>query len=422
MTPHAERAAELNHRRLCYLALSAWLLATAWFTLRPLSGIALAQHQALPITCLVCGPAGATDVVLNLLLFIPLGFLGRQLGWRLSITWLFALLLSLGIESSQYFLLPGRDASLSDLLCNSTGAALGWTLLGFWRRWQKGGQTSARRLSYLLLTIQLAIWLGTAWLLQPALTSPTPWSGSITRTPNQETVTLERLVLDGHSLGVVTPTTFTLKDAPLSMELQYILRNDPPPGKGTQIAGVRAADQVELITAQISSQATSLGLRLNGSRVKLKSPDWAVPTQPLTGFPVTLLWRWDPLGVTLERADAHRASRILIPYSVTLGWSFLNPFSGEISPRTSGWTLIWVFGWLGLLGWWAVRLPLGERLVVGLGGLGVLALSGWLVGWPLTAAELLAGAVGLLTAGGVHTWLLLRTDPRLGESRKAKSR
>ncbi|MEP7175857.1 MAG: VanZ family protein [Gemmatimonadales bacterium] len=81
-----------------------------------------------PLLCLVCGVNGGADVAVNLLLFLPL-----SVGLRLAgVSWarivVIAGLLSLTVELLQLFVIPGRDASLSDVLTNTISGALGATL------------------------------------------------------------------------------------------------------------------------------------------------------------------------------------------------------------------------------------------------------------------------------------------------------
>ena len=80
--------------------------------------------------CLVCGDQGGADVVDNLLLFLPLAvglrLSGRSPGGSRSLA---AFLLSFNVELLQYWLVPGRDASLSDLVTNTASGAIGATLV-----------------------------------------------------------------------------------------------------------------------------------------------------------------------------------------------------------------------------------------------------------------------------------------------------
>jgi hypothetical protein len=76
------------------------------------------------------------DVIINVLGFVPLGFLAmglltemRRTGFWQSLGWVvaFCLCVSLSIELVQYFL-PGRSSSLVDVLTNTLGALVGATL------------------------------------------------------------------------------------------------------------------------------------------------------------------------------------------------------------------------------------------------------------------------------------------------------
>ena len=74
----------------------------------------------------------AKDVVLNVLVFVPLGWLLTQaLGrrpipapWVIGIVTCFAAILSLTVETTQYFI-PSRYSSIVDVLANTAGAFFG---------------------------------------------------------------------------------------------------------------------------------------------------------------------------------------------------------------------------------------------------------------------------------------------------------
>ncbi len=82
-----------------------------------------------PLVCIFCGDFGGVDFLLNILLFVPLG-LGLALAgfsWRRAV--LLAGLLSFGVELLQMKIIVGRDASLGDVMTNTTGGGVG-ALLG----------------------------------------------------------------------------------------------------------------------------------------------------------------------------------------------------------------------------------------------------------------------------------------------------
>ncbi|MBX3173925.1 MAG: VanZ family protein [Gemmatimonadaceae bacterium] len=99
------------------------LAAIAVATLSPASGPA----PATGVLCVLCGELGTPDLLVNLLLFAPLG-LGLALsGVSLRRIVVICIALSAGIELVQ-LLLPGRAPTLRDVLANGVGGGLGAAL------------------------------------------------------------------------------------------------------------------------------------------------------------------------------------------------------------------------------------------------------------------------------------------------------
>jgi VanZ family protein len=90
------------------------------------------QHHALSLSVPPSLRGKARDLSLNLVLFIPLGVLGRRSLRHAGVAPLPALLatvggitaLSLSMETLQHFI-PGRYSSLVDVLMNAGGAVVG---------------------------------------------------------------------------------------------------------------------------------------------------------------------------------------------------------------------------------------------------------------------------------------------------------
>ena len=90
------------------------------------------QHHALALDAPPSFRGKARDLSVNVLLFIPLGVMGRRSLRRARVAPLPALLavvggslaLSVTMETLQHFI-PGRYSSLVDVLMNGTGAAIG---------------------------------------------------------------------------------------------------------------------------------------------------------------------------------------------------------------------------------------------------------------------------------------------------------
>lgn len=109
-------------RRLGGLFLGYLAVVVAVITLAPFQFAVPAHFTAAWI---VTDGGWATDVVLNVVLFVPLGVLWhRSRGGSVSEALRFGLLLGTSIEAAQLFLAP-RYTTLSDLLANGSGAAVG---------------------------------------------------------------------------------------------------------------------------------------------------------------------------------------------------------------------------------------------------------------------------------------------------------
>lgn len=120
-----------------------------------------------PVICIVCGERGLADVLLNILLFLPLGAtfaFGRRGLLRPVVT---GGLISLAVEVAQV-LLPGRDASPGDLLVNTLGTALGVALVRTAGSWFDPPRRYATGLSALAAMAALSVLALSGWLVAPS--------------------------------------------------------------------------------------------------------------------------------------------------------------------------------------------------------------------------------------------------------------
>ena len=119
-----------------------WLLCAATATLAPFDFGPLSTSSAQGFTAYSDGShqQDPTHIVLNMLLFVPLGALVYHKGQRSGLNLLSlvfvagttALLISFGVESLQRFL-PSREPSLVDILANTAGALVGVLAGRLWR-------------------------------------------------------------------------------------------------------------------------------------------------------------------------------------------------------------------------------------------------------------------------------------------------
>lgn len=126
--------------------------------------------RTLATLCLFCGPQGGVDFVLNTVLFVPLGI---GLRWFLE-DWKRPVVLggltTLFVETLQFRFVPGRDASLGDLVANTLGTAIGAWLAIAGIRWLSASGRTARQLAAASAVLSSGIFAVSAWFLLPAET------------------------------------------------------------------------------------------------------------------------------------------------------------------------------------------------------------------------------------------------------------
>lgn len=127
------------------------LAAIGFATLRPESG-----YPVSGITCIICGSRGGVDAILNVLLFLPLGVGLALAGMRARHAALAVVSLSALIEIAQYLGIAGRAASVGDVLTNSIGGAIGFSIARFASSWLRPSPRIA---------VRLVVGWGFAWLV-----------------------------------------------------------------------------------------------------------------------------------------------------------------------------------------------------------------------------------------------------------------
>src|ERR1700688_4690962 len=142
----------------------ASLAAILFATLLPASGEPVASHL-----CLVCGTVGAVDFILNVLLFVPLGVGLALCGFPASRAILVMGLLSISIETAQLLVIPGRDATLGDVLTNTLGGALGFAAVRHRRTWLQPSRRNATSFVVGWGGIWLAIQTISSYALTPSI-------------------------------------------------------------------------------------------------------------------------------------------------------------------------------------------------------------------------------------------------------------
>jgi hypothetical protein len=357
-------------RRVGLIITIASLIATAFATLMPEHSAAAQSHF-----CLVCGSFGAVDVVLNIILFVPLG-LGLALsGARGKRAVIAMCALSALIETAQFFVIPGRDSTVGDVVTNTLGGALGFAIVRYSGLWLVPPPRIARKLVSAWAIIWLAIQIVSNFAFAPSLPE-SQYYGQIARTFGEFTVfpgrvlsasingmripnnalddsrALERMLLDGATVSAaVVLTERTHKIAPI----------------------VRVADdrQREILLLAEDGDDFIFGVRTGAAVLRVRPPLFALagvfpPSlsgDSPAGDTLTLSGRYAASGVRIHVRGRSRTSDRLIPLTASLAWTLWLPFQWLIEGTWRERVLSWI--WMGCLvipfGYWAIRVRDSSR-------------------------------------------------------------
>lgn len=393
------------------------LLVVLGLTLVPLPNFAKVVDLT-PFSCLVCGPRGAVDVVLNVILFVPFAAGLRLAGVSTGRVILAAMALTLFVETAQR-VLPGRDPSLSDLLTNTTGGIVGAVLAARRRTWLLPEPAAAAWLVAAWTGVWLGILLVTAWLFQPWPPHGSlrmAWGVRITEyatyTGRIEHATIDRIPHDSGSLGDTPAILQHLSTGNLALDFAAVV--GPPIGDWAPAVAILDAHGLAGAVFEIHDDVI-FRIRTNASRFRLQPPGLLLPGgRPRTGgvpMHITARGSRDSLALSSSFGEVRRQRTFFM--SPSLGWSLLLPFEYAYGREVHVLTALWIAGLLAPLGYWMRTVRgsgLGRALGLGAAPLMGLAFVPWLTGFPpVHWSQWLAAATGL--AGG---WAAARRATYLG--------
>jgi hypothetical protein len=409
-------------RRLGVLLTVSGSAAILGLTLFPIPGQAVFSAQT-PLLCLVCGDHGGADVLLNLLLFTPLATGLRLLGssWRRVVAMSGSL--SFAVELLQYFVVPGRDASLSDLLTNTAGAAIAAAIAPHLGRLLAPDGVLARR----LFVGATALWLGVLVLSVIAMKPWAPWGrlrNDCTRSfssADDFSGTVRSVVLNGVMLpcDAEIPGALPLREALSRGEarLDVVALSGSPTARRRLILAVQVPRGHVVVLAQedrsAAFSASTLALRLRLYSPILRSPK-AFP--PIEGIPVELHAGIHDRRMWISSSHVGKRRRVELALSPYQGWSALLPWGIRAGRRLRLVTAFWIGGLILPAAYWAgfIRNPvLGSAGVAAALAAGLWALPS-LTGYPPAHwSEWLGGFVGA-ALGWALRWSAAYLQSRCG--------
>jgi len=357
-TPHrVDRA----RKAVAVALLVVSLIAIAALTLTPTESTA-----EISFWCLKCGERRAVDLLLNILMFGPLGLALGLYGFRFRPAALSSLACTCLIEALQFSLVPGRYASFRDILANFTGALIGYGLARHWRILVAPNPRAAR----MVATIAAILWLTTqaltAWAMGIWLPAE-PWWAQL-RPGHDEYPAVFTDELVGVSVGSVQireSDQLASDDADEIREqllagaaFRVEVADVEPTRQLAQIAVISAGpvydpvwwaqDQLDGVFS-VTVRGTRLGLRTPTVRIANVFPAVRGDTITLTGSYRGGLYKLRAEGRSGVRQRELRAS-------ASWGWAFLLPFPSWAFGSTVSWiTAFYLAAVSCLLGYWNAR-------------------------------------------------------------------
>lgn len=342
-----------------------------------------------PWTCLVCGEAGAIDVLQNLLLFLPLGLAARWLGWGWRGAVAGCLAVTIGIEATQATLIVGRDAALGDVAANTLGGVGGWWLGGsVWGVVRRPHGRLAAAVSIALLGAMTTLFALTAWLL-----SPVAPEGRATRSRTGAAIGPD---------GWQAPVSASLRGAAPGDTVRLAVATawlEAPAGPRGPIVRMEGEDGT--LWGAVDRRGAALGaeVRLWSSVLRLRTPIVAVAVPAIReGDPLGLQVQWWSNQVRVAADAPSDSTSVTGGFGPQHGWVLFTPFTAryDFAGSWAAWTLAWLAGWGLLLGWFAGGAR--ARWWLGLAALGVLLATSGRAGVPVRPLEVAVFAAAWLTA------------------------
>jgi len=343
----------------------ASLAAILFATLLPAPGEPVASHL-----CLVCGTLGGVDSILNVLLFVPLGIGLALCGFPASRAILIMGLLSISIETAQLFVIPGRDATLGDVVTNAFGGAVGFAISRYARVWLRPTTGNAARFAGCWAAVWLLIQTISSFAFTPSIPASeyygqlTPslrdfgvFQGSVVRAAIDDILVPNTKFTDSYSLqrrlargATVTATVISRGVAP---QIAPIVR-------------VATGDGGEIVLLAQNNGDLLFSVRSGAVDLRLRPPVFVLPNV----FQIDTLagdhGRADTIVIT-ERSASNEvrmsartdsgAYASSVPLTASLAWTLVLPaqwfIKGSAAELVTSW--IWIACLVLPFGYWATH-------------------------------------------------------------------
>jgi hypothetical protein len=339
--------------------------AIAFATVTPRAG----SPRPFNPLCVGCGEFGGVDVVLNILMFLPLGAGLALAGARplRAIGGVFAA--SLTIELLQLFVIPGRDPTIRDVVMNSSGGALGFAIGAHLESLVR----PPPRVSVKLLLAWSALLVGVqsvaAYSLVPVLTR-SRYYGQIGRELGEMLSAFPGEVLNPTVASVRIPDwelpdnevrELLLRPQGALIEATVVPRACPTTTAG--IVRIADADAREILLLAQSDADLLFGVRTGAETLRLRPMRYRLrhvfgpgSMCTLTGDTILLQARYTRETAFVRAAVRGRVAAETVVPSASQGWRLFLPMETYIDSRLQGaaFTAVWLFILMVPVGYWGV--------------------------------------------------------------------
>lgn len=404
----------IRKRKAGVICTALALCLIGFFTLRPMPEQAAAVAETSPWCIVGCGDLGVLDIILNILLFLPLG-IGLGLFQRTRTAVAIGFLCSVAIELTQLHLIAGRDASLRDVITNTLGTGLGASLVTIWRPILLCHSHTARRLATIACIGWLAVLAGTSFAAQPSLPQST-WYGQWAPELGQFD-TFPGTVRDVHLDEMLLPAGILangseVRDTLLTQRfrLQASAMSEGSTEHEAPIFSIFDDQQQEILVLAQAGHTIHFRTRTRAADLELRSPSVRLqgfPTEP--GSPVEITVLRDGPNLSLSIDGRQSQTRWTSRTTVGSGWTMLLPWEYASGPEAALGSVLWLGGLLIPAGYWAGRCGAGRAmplLLLGTIGAGLLLIPR-VFGMDISPWSEWAGSI----AGATTGWFAGRATP-----------
>jgi len=379
--------------RIAGIALStAGAAVIAWFTLRP----GPLTQPPIQIEC-----CSATDLVLNILLFVPFGAGLVLLGLRPWLAGVLGALFSVAVELSQLWWVPGRYASVHDVLTNWAGTLLGAMVVAKWAKRSRWWPIVAPGMAVLVVLW----WVAVAFLVRPAIPVSQQWAaqwghdsgGTVSFRGRILTLTLQDLPLRDGSLVSRAVVHGELSHAGTVRLKAVVVTGSTPRGRARLagiVTGPKARDYMSIWQeGQMLIAYQRLNLNVAGQQGVWLRLENSIPPTAGDTVRIAVTTTNDRLGLMVALNGIERETSLRLSPELFLG--ALSPGDRREIDGFAWWSFIPALASFAVLGFALATRP-ALLLAAGLGSifLGPLLMGSTHASWPVALVAFLGAWEG----------------------------